>query len=454
MLAAASRGVVVSFPVPGSAFDTEPCLRAVAEGAGKAGAAAVRTYTPQQTAVAHKHAGLPVFGSWMQPDRRGLQVLTPDVASARVLAGAGTDVVVLDGSAAAHPVPGLLAELIAYIRHDLERQALAVVQSPEEAERAAAYGAAFVATRSCGQIPAITRAVPVPVMLDAGCETPEQVRNAIQAGAAMVGTGQSFLPTGELIRRLAAAAEPAFSPLSAERYWVEAAAVIARMQATPGPAIREAAAMCASAILAGGVVQVFGAGHSRAFGMEMSGRAGGLVPMHVFGLEEVAPPGRRGLALLDLERSPETAHALLGVFPILPADVFIIASNSGRNGCPVELALELKRRGHKVIAVTSLDHSSNVTSRHPSGLRLFELADVLIDNGAPFGDALLSAPGLRESVCAVSSVTGALIAQALTAEIIRLIGEAGAEPPVYISANVDGSDLHNAMLEERYRGRI
>lgn len=241
---------------------------------------------------------------------------------------------------------------------------------------------------------------------------------------------------------------------SLEHYWAAAGAVIERMQAAAAPAIRDAAAVCSQAILSGGVVHIFGAGHSRAFGMELSGRAGGLVPMHVFGLEEAAPPGKKGLGLLDLERSPETAHQLLALFEFHPADVFMIASNSGRNGCPVELALEVTRRGHKLIAVTSLEHAGSAASRHPSGLRLHEIADLVIDNGAPTGDAVLTAHGMAESFCAVSSVTGALIAQALTAEIIACILEAGEEPPVYISANVDGSDEHNARLEARYKGRI
>lgn len=241
---------------------------------------------------------------------------------------------------------------------------------------------------------------------------------------------------------------------TAERYWAAAAEAIARVEERQAENIRQAAEICGTSITNDGVVHIFGAGHSRAFGMELSGRAGGLVPMHLFGLEEAAPPGKKGLELLDLERSPETAHRLLALMEKRPNDCFMIASNSGRNGCPVELALEVKRWGHKLITVTSLAHASSFASRHPSGKRVFELADVVIDNGAPAGDALLEVEGMPERICAVSSVTGALIAQALTAETVRLIRAAGMEPPVYISANVDGSDEHNARLEERYRGRI
>lgn len=450
LVASLSGPLLVSFPAPDSSYDMPACLEAVARTAAAAGVAALRAYSPKQVEQAKRAtADLPVVGSLEQPDRRGLLVVTPDLAVARQLAEAGANMILLDASAAAHPVPGLLASLIRSVKEKLGRPVIALVETTAEAERALAYGAAQVAVRGYDALRQVPGAI-----LEAGCETAAQVRGALQAGACAVITSPALLPTEALIQRLLEAARPEPGPLSAERYWAGAAAVIERVQATQGDAIRKAAALCAEAIMKGGVVQVFGAGHSRAFGMELSGRAGGLVPMHVFGLEEVAPPGKRGLGLLDLERGADTAHALLAAFPVEQDDVFIIASNSGRNGCPVELALEVKRRGHKLITVTSLDHSGQVSSRHASGHRVFELADVVIDNGAPFGDAVLTAPGLKESVCAVSSATGALIAQALTAETIRLIQVAGGEPPVYISANVDGSDQHNARLEDRYRGRI
>lgn len=412
-------------------LDCRPLAReeapARAREAERAGATALWTRDPDQTRAVKGACTLPAIAGWEQPDERGVPVLTPDLDSARALAEAGADVIALDATAEARPVPGRLAELIRRVQAELRRPVLAVVANAQEAVRAQGYGVDLVAAMNL----AVAGELQIPVI-------------------ALGGGGRIDGFYCAVVDRLEAPGQAA----TAESYWAAAADCIARVQASQPSAIRAAAELMAQAIIAGGVVHIFGAGHSRAFGMELSGRAGGLVPMHVFGLEEVAPAGKRGLQLLDLERSPETAHALLATFPVHPADVFVIASNSGRNGCPVELALEVKRRGHGLITVTSLEHAGQVAARHPAGKKVYEVADVVIDNGAPYGDALLSVPGLGERICAVSSVTGALIAQALTAETIRLIQAAGVEPPVYVSANVDGSDRHNAELEARYAGRI
>ncbi len=131
----------------------------------------------------------------------------------------------------------------------------------------------------------------------------------------------------------------------------------------------------------------------------------------------------------------------------------MIASNSGGNGSVVELARLVKERGHPLIAVTSMQHTTAVESRHPSGLRLFEIADVVLDNGAPFGDAVLELPG-GGAACGISSITAALIAQMIIAEVLRDLLAYGETPPVYLSANVPGGDEHNRALEARYEGRL
>jgi len=131
----------------------------------------------------------------------------------------------------------------------------------------------------------------------------------------------------------------------------------------------------------------------------------------------------------------------------------MIASNSGGNGSVVELARLVKERGHPLIAVTSMQHTTAVESRHPSGLRLFEIADVVLDNGAPFGDAVLELPG-GGAACGISSITAALIAQMIIAEVLRDLLAHGVTPPVYLSANVPGGDEHNRALEARYEGRL
>jgi len=245
--------------------------------------------------------------------------------------------------------------------------------------------------------------------------------------------------------------------LSAELLFDTAEAIVKQLRATQIPAIEQAAQIIAERCHQDGVIHIFGAGHSRAFAMELAGRAGGVACAHAIGLEEVAhAEGQRDVPinLPDLERDPATAHKLLSLIKLHENDVFIIVSNSGRNGAPVELALEVKRRNMPVIAVTSLNHSRATASRHPSGKRLFEIADVVIDNCCPYGDTLFDLPGTGMKACSASSIAGMFIAQALTAEVIARLVALGGVPPIFISANVDGSDEHNAAIQKRYEGRI
>src|SRR5690625_4203754 len=150
---------------------------------------------------------------------------------------------------------------------------------------------------------------------------------------------------------------------------------------------------------------------------------------------------------------PEFAHAVLDLAEIHPADAFIIASNSGGNGSTVEMALEARRRGHQVIAVTSLDHSRQITSRHPSGQRLFEVADVVIDNGSPFGDAEVDIPDVGAAV-PTSAITANLIAEMIAAEVCKIMLDRGQTPPILVSANVPGGDEHNEEIRSRYGTRL
>ena len=155
----------------------------------------------------------------------------------------------------------------------------------------------------------------------------------------------------------------------------------------------------------------------------------------------------------EFERDPNVGENLLALFDVQPNDVFIIASNSGVNGSILGVALAAKARGHKVIAVTSLDHTSRVTPKHPSGKRLSEIADIVIDNLAPYGDSTMQLEG-GIGVGAVSSITAAFIAQRITIGVAETMRQRGKTPPVYISANIPGGDEHNRALEDLYGLRI
>ena len=218
----------------------------------------------------------------------------------------------------------------------------------------------------------------------------------------------------------------------------------------------KAAEILAAAIESGGVIQAFGCGHSEALAMEITGRAGGLVPTNRIALRDIVLYGGDTLETLAdpfIERDTTIAHRLYQLAPVKPDDAFVIASNSGINGAVVEMALLVKERGHPLIAITSAAHSSGVESRHPSGRKLGDIADVTLDNGAPYGDATLPLPG-GGAVGAVSSITAALLAQQIVVEVVERLLAAGIVPPVYLSDNVPGGKEHNAELEARYAGRI
>jgi len=210
-----------------------------------------------------------------------------------------------------------------------------------------------------------------------------------------------------------------------------------------------------TALRDGGVIQAFGTGHSEAFAMEIAGRAGGLIPTNRIALRDIVLHGERPADVLtgSLEREPWVVDELMAVSPVTENDVFVIASNSGVNGSIVGVALWAKEHGHKVIAVTSLEHTARVEPKHPSGKRLSEIADVVIDNLAPYGDSTLQ---VTETISAgaISSITAAFIAQLLTLGVARTLADAGEVPPMYISANIPGGDEHNAALEARYLDRL
>lgn len=218
----------------------------------------------------------------------------------------------------------------------------------------------------------------------------------------------------------------------------------------------EAIDLLVDSVRQGGVIQAFGTGHSEAFAMEIAGRAGGLIPSHRIALRNVVLRGSREVVDLtgsELERDGTVVDELLEITELHPADVFVIASNSGVNSSIVGMALAAKERGHKVVAVTSLLHTTAVEPKHPSGKRLAEIADVVLDNLAPYGDATLTV-GAGIGVGAVSSLTAAYIAQCLTIGVVTRIAADGEVPPVYISANIPGGDAHNDALTERYGTRI
>lgn len=216
--------------------------------------------------------------------------------------------------------------------------------------------------------------------------------------------------------------------------------------------IAGAGAAVAKAVSNGGLWYVFGTGHSHMLAEEVFYRAGGMVP--------VAPILNSGLMLHEsalqstaLERLAGLARVILDNTAVSPADVLLIASNSGRNAVPVEMARLAKERGIYTIALTSLTHSGQVSSRDASGLRLFEVADLVIDNGAPFGDALIRVAGHDERMGPISTVVGAAVMNAIAIEAVACLHAQGVAVPTLVSANSDQGSAGLGALEQ-LRGKL
>lgn len=198
--------------------------------------------------------------------------------------------------------------------------------------------------------------------------------------------------------------------------------------------ISAAAKAVAVTLESGGIWWLFGTGHSHTLAEEMWGRAGGLVSVRA--ILEPSLMLHEGLEKSTrFERLPGLAAAIAPIDEWKAGDVITVISNSGRNAVPVEMALLAREQGLTVTALTSLSHSKSVESRAPSGDRLFEVADIVIDNHGTPGDAVVSRSGDLNAIGATSTVVGALLLQAIATEAVAILDREGASPEIYLSVN-------------------
>lgn len=239
-----------------------------------------------------------------------------------------------------------------------------------------------------------------------------------------------------------------------ERYIDELQNVLARIKREQLDAIEAAGQLIADTLVAGGVIHTFGTGHSHLIADEAFFRAGGIAAINPI-LHERLIFLKGALESTRAERVAGFARSLIERESVGQSDVAIIISNSGRNIVPVEMALEMKARDIKVVAITSVEQSRASVPLHSSGKRLFELADVTIDNCVPPGDALLALPGLSARIGPSSTVAGAAIINSIMIEGVAETLRRGKEVPVLPSANIDGVTEETLKdLLSRYRGRI
>lgn len=239
-----------------------------------------------------------------------------------------------------------------------------------------------------------------------------------------------------------------------QKYFAHIDALLKEVLKTQEEKIRNLANILVNTVIAGNKVFFFGCSHAGILSQEAFYRTGGLVianPILPKGLTlDTVPVTDTSV----LERKSEYALEILNNTDINTGDLLIIHSVSGRNGVPVEIALEAKKRGIVPVAITSITYSSASTSRHESGKRLFEVCDLVIDNCGCIGDAAIEIDGFSEKTAPTSTVTGAAIINSLCAEAVGLFIEKGIDPPVFMSANLDGGDEYNARMFEKYKDRI
>jgi uncharacterized phosphosugar-binding protein len=243
-------------------------------------------------------------------------------------------------------------------------------------------------------------------------------------------------------------------PLSFQNYFTHLIAILNRVVDEQGAAIQQAAKLVTECLNQGGIVHTFGTGHAHLIAAEPFYRAGGLVPVNAI-LDDRITFSRGALESTDAERTPRLAAIILESIPIEHKDVAIVISNSGRNAVPVEMALAFKDRDVRVIAITSLAQSQASSPRNLAGLRLFEVADVVIDNCVPVGDGVLSIPGVRFPVGPTSTVAGAAIINAIFVQSAIILAKNGKPVPVLPSGNLENVSAEDVRETLRpYRGRI
>ncbi len=243
--------------------------------------------------------------------------------------------------------------------------------------------------------------------------------------------------------------------------YIDAArAVIDRIASTQLPAIEAAAQRCAAAIGGGYLVHLFGSGHSRMAVEEVWPRYGSFPGFHpivelslTFHNLVTGANGQR--QAMFIENTPGLAATILRNFALDPHDVMVVFSTSGANVVPVEIAREARGRGLFTIGVTSEAHCRWASPRQPDGLKLSDVADLLLDNGAPAGDALVRVPGLDTPVGPASTVGNTILANALKCRVAELLTAAGQPPLVLTSAyHVGGAEsarLFDAAYDEHRR---
>jgi uncharacterized phosphosugar-binding protein len=218
-------------------------------------------------------------------------------------------------------------------------------------------------------------------------------------------------------------------------------------------AIGSATELCVDVIAQGGVIHVFGTGHSSHQAADTFFRAGGLACVNAI-LEPFLSVGAGALLSTATERQSGLASLILDRYDLRSGEPLIVFSVSGVNNVPVEVAAESRSRGLRVIAVTSRSYCQAVAETRGLAKSLLTEADLVIDNHVPTGDAVVPIPGSAFRAAPVSTIAASLVYHLLLEQIVKRLTERGVRLPIFASSNLPNAHAHNAELIARYRGRV
>jgi uncharacterized phosphosugar-binding protein len=209
----------------------------------------------------------------------------------------------------------------------------------------------------------------------------------------------------------------------------------------------------ADALAADHLLYVAGSGHSHLLAEEVFYRAGGIAQAQaILDPDLMLHMGAERSTIL--EREEGRAERVLAEYPVGPGDIVVIASNSGRNAYPIEMALAARARGATTIALTSLRHAKQTTSRHRSGKLLYQVTDLVLDNGGAYGDAALDITGRDVRMGPTSTLVGVFILNTILAEAVNKLAGRGIAIDVYQSANMQGAERDAEAMIAKWRPRI
>ena len=229
--------------------------------------------------------------------------------------------------------------------------------------------------------------------------------------------------------------------------------LLENLENTQEKVIEQVAEACAESIFNGGLLYFFGTGHSHMICEEPFYRAGGLASIYPI-LESDLMLHEGASKSSSYERIEGLGNVVVSHTPLGKGDVLFLISNSGRNCAIIDAALEAKKRGAITVAITSMNHTTQVSSRHSNGLNLYQVCDFVLDNGGIVGDASVELDGLKQKIAPTSSVIDITLVNLVLVNTVELLLQKGMAPPVFTSANTDEGDSANKHILETYKPKI